>query len=286
MDLCTSLGLFILNGVCNGDLEGRYTYISDSGNSTNDYFIMSRSLFNFLFSDLTLNIAERIEADHLPLVLYVNRQSKNVHVNKDIKRNEKITKYCWDETLAGQFSLTMKSKAVHDKIQVAEDLIEVDVNEAMRLFNNIVEKEAECMKKTITLKSSAAKHDWFDYECVSARRKVRKLLKKFRKTLDKGDRVLFCISRREYKNLIKRKRSEHNDYLLNELLKTVDNQKEFWSSVKKISAKKSQPSNNISVEQWFQHFKGLLEKDDIETFESSAVEDDYMEELDRPISKE
>ena len=121
-----------------------------------------------------------------------------------------------------------------------------------------------------------------------ARRKVRELLKKFRKTLDKGDRVLFCISRREYKNLIKRKRKEHNDYLLNKLLETVDSQKEFWSSVKRISAKKSQPSNNISVEQWFQHFKGLLEKDDVETSESFSVDYDYdfVDELDRPISKE
>jgi exonuclease III len=39
--MCTSLGLCMLNGVCNGDLEGRYTYISDTGNSVNYYFVAS-----------------------------------------------------------------------------------------------------------------------------------------------------------------------------------------------------------------------------------------------------
>ena len=286
LDFCTSLGLTIFNGVCNGDLEGRYTFIGDSGSSTNDYFIGSLNLFNILFYDLTLKVEERIESDHLPVVLYVNKQFRNNDVNKDNKTNEKIIKYIWDENVAGQFCLTMNNQVVREKMQVAEDLIEIDMNKALMVFNDIVKEQAECMKKTITGNKDAKKHDWFDYECILARRKVRRLLKTFRKTLDKGDRVLFCISRREYKNLILRKRKEHNSSLLNELLKTVDNQKEFWSSVNKISSKKSQPSNNISVEQWFQHFKGLLEKDDIATSDSSAVEHDYVDELDRPISKE
>jgi hypothetical protein len=48
LNLCSALGLIILNGVCNGDLEGRYTYISDSGNSVNDYFITSANFLDLL----------------------------------------------------------------------------------------------------------------------------------------------------------------------------------------------------------------------------------------------
>eukprot|EP00745_Piridium_sociabile_P037377 TRINITY_DN67893_c0_g2_i6.p1 TRINITY_DN67893_c0_g2~~TRINITY_DN67893_c0_g2_i6.p1 ORF type:complete len:219 (-),score=13.44 TRINITY_DN67893_c0_g2_i6:162-818(-) len=39
LNVCTVLDLCILNGLCKGDLQGRYTYISDSGNSVNDYLI-------------------------------------------------------------------------------------------------------------------------------------------------------------------------------------------------------------------------------------------------------
>ena len=40
LNMCTAcVGLNILNGVCNGDLQGRYTFISHCGNSVNDYFM-------------------------------------------------------------------------------------------------------------------------------------------------------------------------------------------------------------------------------------------------------
>ena len=46
LNMCTAFGLNILNGVCNGDLQGRYTFISNSGNSVNDYGFR-RSFFSY-----------------------------------------------------------------------------------------------------------------------------------------------------------------------------------------------------------------------------------------------
>ena len=39
-NLCATFDLCILNGVCKGDLHGCYTYISETGSSVNDYFIL------------------------------------------------------------------------------------------------------------------------------------------------------------------------------------------------------------------------------------------------------
>ena len=47
LNMCTAFGLNILNGVCNGDLQGRYTFISNCGNSVNDWF---PKIFFLLFS--------------------------------------------------------------------------------------------------------------------------------------------------------------------------------------------------------------------------------------------
>ena len=45
LNMCVALGLWIMNDVCNGDPQGRYTYISDTGNSVNDYFLETDDLF-------------------------------------------------------------------------------------------------------------------------------------------------------------------------------------------------------------------------------------------------
>ena len=49
--MCFALDLWIMNGVCNSDPQGRYTYISDTGNSVNDYFLVTHDLLH-LFSDV------------------------------------------------------------------------------------------------------------------------------------------------------------------------------------------------------------------------------------------
>ena len=118
------------------------------------------------------------------------------------------------------------------------------------------------------------------------KRKVRKLLRRFNKTLDKEDRNFYCIARREYKNLIKRKKKEYNDSLINKLLNSVKSQKDFWDTVKKVSRKKSQPSNDISVDDWFNHFKSVLDVDTVENPSSVEEDDSGPESLDRPITRE
>ncbi|WP_419585493.1 hypothetical protein, partial [Thiolapillus sp.] len=75
------------------------------------------------------------------------------------------------------------------------------------------------------------------------------------------DRNAFCIARREYKNLLKRKKKQYNDSLLNMLLISVKSQRDFWDAVHKVSFKRKFVTNNIAVDDWFEHFRTLLEKD-------------------------
>ena len=46
LSLCLSFELHIMNGNVAGDPIGRYTYISRSGNSVNDYLIISADIEN------------------------------------------------------------------------------------------------------------------------------------------------------------------------------------------------------------------------------------------------
>ena len=50
--------------------------------------------------------------------------------------------------------------------------------------------------------------EWYDEECRAARKNVRKLLRKFRKSLDRLVCVDDCCARREYKKNVATKEKE------------------------------------------------------------------------------
>ena len=84
----------------------------------------------------------------------------------------------------------------------------------------------------------------------------------------------------------KKKETDFYDVLLDKLISSVKNQKDFWESIHKISPKRKSVYNNISLDSWFQHFRALLEKEvDFDFDDENAVQDDESS-LNRPISKE
>ena len=60
LNLCTTFDLRILNGVCKDDLQGFYTYISETGSSVNDYFILSSDLYALIQSTCELCVTGRV----------------------------------------------------------------------------------------------------------------------------------------------------------------------------------------------------------------------------------
>ena len=129
------------------------------------------------------------------------------------------------------------------------------------------------------------------YTCETAyynsinRPNVRKQLRQYRRTLKADDRNAFCIARREYKNLLKNEKKQHNDTLLNMLLASVKSQRDFWEAVHKVSFKRKFVRNDIAVDDWFQHFRTLLEKEvNSDDITDSTFDDDAENHtLNRPI---
>ncbi|KAK7100495.1 hypothetical protein V1264_023441 [Littorina saxatilis] len=290
--------------MCQGDLRGRYTFISDSGNSVNDYFLMSVNLFESAADKCKLNVLERIESDHMPveLALNVKRCMPNAIMNEaGCMVDEFVVKYCWKTECAAAFSSLMNSGDVQYELVNAAALIETDVNAALNKFNDVIKQQAECMKKRISMGGKSLQREWFDHECQTARSHVRKMLHKCRKSKDVIDKNIYCIARREYKYLIVRKKKSYNAGLIADLSNSVKSQKLFWETMKKLSRRKTQPRHNITLDDWFQHFKNVLEKDthvaivdvvDGAVDENADVNDEGNDEdvvehvLDRPISKE
>lgn len=147
------------------------------------------------------------------------------------------------------------------------------------------------MYKRLRLCTDQRTDDWYDDECRKARTNLRNLFRKFNRTTQTGDlnascttRKTFCIARREYKHLLKRKEKDFNRNALDKILASVNNQKQFWENMRKVSCKKKIVNNNISVDAWFQHFKNLFDKGIQNDDEMDGGDTDCY--FNRPISKE
>ena len=68
-------------------------------------------------------------------------------------------------------------------------------------------------------------------------------MRKYRKTLTNNDSIAYCKARREYKNLLYKKKKQFNGPILNELIESVNDQKTFWDTMHRIQSRKTQPSN-------------------------------------------
>ena len=53
------LGCVILNGCCNGDRSGEYTYVSPHGSSVIGYFLMSEDLFS---ANCNFRVDDRVDS--------------------------------------------------------------------------------------------------------------------------------------------------------------------------------------------------------------------------------
>ena len=319
--MCTALDLCIINGTCEGDRNGRFTYITDNGASVDDYFLISCTLYASLFDVCRLEIIDRLESKHLPVKMNIKFPKEKLAENNQINQEVKFEKYCWNNDNKEQFLENLTNDRCQTLLTDALNLVDIDLNEALEKFNEGIKEGAQCMKSVITLNGKRVQK-WYDYECTVKKREVRKTFRKFKNELEKKDyidqkehsaatfeynrnenerqgtetdRILssarhnFCVSRREYKNLLVRKKEDYSKNIMDKLYAATDDPKEFWEIMHSIAPKKKNNQNNINEERWFNYFKALLDKEDrlagnADTNIDAADEDDMVFNV--PISSE
>ena len=178
LDLCTAFGLSILNGVCKGDLQGRYTYIGETGCSVVDYFLISHELYSLLCDACELTVCEQIFSDHLPVVLKLHLYNKNVFCADTIDNELTIEKYVFRTDSAQRYQCLMSNVESQSLINAAMNMVDADIDNALEIFNGCIKKNADFMKKIICVSKRKYDAEWFDKECVEFRKSVRKYLRK------------------------------------------------------------------------------------------------------------
>jgi hypothetical protein len=253
---------------------------------------MSSDLFANLFDFCSLNVIERIDTKHLPVSLTIRVQNpeENKVNNTANHDNETCEKMCWNPQNHEAFMELLISKQTEERLKQAIVLIDSDINAALEMFNGCLHDAAIIMKKHVYCNRKRNYQNWFDGECRLFRRSVRRALRKFRRTKFPHDRFDYCKLRREYKNLLYRKKKIYNKNTIDELLMSIDNQQLFWEKVNNISRDRKHNKNNINIQQWFEHFSKLLNKEYVDESINNDEDRDYITPdnlyFNRPISKE
>ena len=107
----------ILNGLSERGFDDSCTFVSNSGSSVVDYFLLSCDMLSSLCIT-SLEVGNMIESDHLPVVLAINvsqnaavaaDQSNTIQENRQAGLNEKII---WQEDKEPIFKKQLSSDKV------------------------------------------------------------------------------------------------------------------------------------------------------------------------------
>jgi len=126
-------------------------------------------------------------------------------------------------------------------------------------FNMIILQAASCMKKTVKyMRGQHRQARWFDTDCKTMKRELRKHPRKYRKYMKEIDKEPYFDLRKKYKTFLKLKKSEYNSRIFRSLSDSMTNSKIFWKIVRSINTTTTDICS-IKQEQWFDHFKNIFQ---------------------------
>ena len=262
LNVCRSLGLYILNGRTKGDSLGRYTFSSHVGSSVVDYAItdMNPTLIN----GFTVTPQTHL-SDHNQLLLYIKSSSKpSPKLHRASLRNLPPS-FKWSK------QSTTKYREVTDRPDIKKQLenfqnntYEISppgVNQAAKDFHKILHTIAETAQlRKINYKKPSNKQSnkWFDKECKALRNTLRTVSNNKHRDPDNADlRIAHSTLQKKYKQTLKKKKQDLISKNLQQLEEALQ-ENSFWETWKNIGS--APRKNNLHIQNgdiWLNYFKDL-----------------------------
>ena len=132
--------MYIINGRCNGDLNGSYTYHGPNGSSAIDLCVTSDHTFN---QTLYFEVLDPIwYSDHCPISLAIKVNRKQTpHPQADGENISPISKRLWNIENEQAFVSRMSSRDIHIRLTHFKTL-ELVVTKQLKYFQNILTNAA------------------------------------------------------------------------------------------------------------------------------------------------
>ena len=296
IEICTMFGLTPLGGLKEKHFDDKYTFIGPRGSSHIDHYVVSTNLLDQISE---FKIRERIESDHLPITMTINCKGDG---SEDKQQKKQITKIKWQEEKVEESRKILTSEKTNQNLKQAERMIATDIDGSLKIFNKVMEKANNPMKKTFTINNKkTAPKKWFDKECQKKKAEVKKQLIKLNKINSQAkpneyqqEKTLYLEKKMDYQKLIKDKRKEFNKQMKTQILDNIKDSKKFWKQIKLLSANRNKLPD-IPIQNWEEHFHKVHNPDGLvnaavdETgVENSTDQEELVidEELDADISQE
>lgn len=268
IELCKSLGLYLLNGRVRGGSLGRYTYSSSLGCSTVEYMITD--LDPFSFKALTVKPLTPL-SDHSQATLYFKiRNNPNACRGPSNLYNTR-EKYKWaehtTETYLQAFCQPQVSLMIENVLMTTYPHNKEGVNIAVKRLNDIFNYLASICNLKTTKKAHKNNHmkkmtkneKWFDRDCETTRKKLGLLSnQKHRQPDDPDLRLSYYNELRKYKSTLGKK----GQFIQNQL-ETIEhslNSNDFWNNLNTLNKKQHEELAIQNGDVWKSHFENLYSK--------------------------
>ena len=272
VELCIALNMHIVNGRTQSDKDGEFTLCSQAGKSVIDYCLCSTELFKAVedFEVKLLDISDK-ESDHFPCELIIRctnmnprKQASETAGNIHCYAYEKIT---WNPMESANYYENLCTEEVAeilDKFDV--DLEQGDINEAVLKFEDVVKSAAGNMVKKY--KPSVSKRNeeianvpWWDNDLAQCKRQRNAALGRYRRNKNTEHLDEYLELKRKFRSMYSNKKVEFNEAQCLLVQDCMHDKNRLWSLVRKINQKSAVSRNNITPEQWYDYYQGLLNQE-------------------------
>ena len=277
LEMCATCDLTILNAACPGDEVGNFTYVC----STIGYFISS---IEFAEKVVELKVAEQFVSKHLPIEIQIGKSEETVPSS-----SSHIEKLIWDVNRRSDFKENLRREQFLGDINRAMTALQLSVDEAVKCLSEGLLTAAQCMVKNVY--TGPRQSVWFDCECKTLKREMRKWYRKFRRAESGAERqknrIEYITRRKRYRTLLKDKKQTYKSEKVKNLLDKRNDSKQFWKEVRSVN-RVAQQRPDISELEWTNHFKSALGTEPTSAQPVVIDEEDppSVDVLDSPITEE
>ena len=274
-NLCTQSDLRILNGRILGDLSGKYTCYQPNGCSTVDYVIASSTLFHNISMFKVHPLTDF--SDHCMVSLNIRSASRSFEHVKVAKSNSRLfpERFVWGPDSTQKFIDALNCPIITQKLKdfssfsLNSATTKADLDQKVKEFQEILVTAGRMslqVKHKKKSKQSKRNKRWFDKSCFEARNELRNLRYLLvRNPKNPFIRGSYFRKKKEFNKLIRKRKREHENYLLTQLQNLQDkNPTAFWNLLKKLKNEKSTDQEVIPTDTWVEHFKSIHSRSRLE----------------------
>ena len=298
LDLLCSTNLSLLNGCTLGDIFGNFTCARYNGNSVVDYGIVAPGAKELVKTFEILNLSNF--SDHKPLRCRVKATKSSTPGEtlmckyQDAPRRPKwdintYTNWLEKEETANSMN-SLLSTDIHDEFSLRslnDGLCRLIQAHSVQPHDDRTSKDTGA-QETKKRPRPRFKNKWFDPECLEVKRNLNKTTRKYGKNPTDADiRSLYYSSKKEYRNLLKRKKRCYLQQLNTDLTETSNID---WNTLKALKETSSKDDTlDIFDMECFQTFFAALYtekrvKHPLENPVSQQIDNDLGDLLNSPIT--